>query len=160
LKFKGAFMMELCKRNPSIKGVIVDLPQVLEKTKELLAKQGVDNIELSAADFLGDPLPQGDLYILGRILHDWDEEKVRFLVKKVYDSLPKGGALLIAEMLLDNDKRGPLRTQLQSLNMLVQTDGRERSFEEYESILIKAGFNTVTANRTGTYLDAILALKE
>lgn len=71
---------------------------------------------------------------------------------------PSGGAVLIAEMLLDDDGTGPAPALLQSLNMLVQTHGRERTNAEYQALLAAAGFNASAARfvRTGSYLDAIL----
>ena len=67
------------------------------------------------------------MYSLGRILHDWPEDRIRLLLSKIYAALPAGGALLIAEKLLDEDKSGPTPAQMQSLNMLVCTEGRERT---------------------------------
>lgn len=111
-------------------------------------------------DFFRDELPaDADLFILGRILHDWNEEKGRILLKKIYSALPPNGALLIAEMLLNDDKTGPTLATLQSLNMLVQTDGRERSLEEYSKMLDEVGFSKIQSQRTGEYLDAILCFK-
>ncbi len=71
-----------------------------------------------AGDFFVDVLPEGDLYSLGRILHDWTESKILLLLKRIHDRLPSGGALLIAEKLLEPDKSGPLWAQMQNLNML------------------------------------------
>ena len=74
-------------------------------------------------------------------------------------ALPDGGALLIAEKLLDDDKQGPLPATLQSLNMLICTEGRERSLPEYRELLVTAGFSSVEGRRTGSAVDAILAVK-
>ena len=65
----------------------------------------------------------------------------------------------IAEALLDDDQTGPRPALLQSLNMLTCTEGRERSFPEYQALLTAAGFTKITAHRTGAPLDAILARK-
>ena len=70
-----------------------------------------------------------------------------------------GGGLLIAERLLHDDGVGPVGANLQSLNMLVVTEGRERSFAEYETILRAAGFTDVQSSTTGTALDAVFARK-
>ncbi len=105
------------------------------------------------------PVSSADLYALGRILHDWSEAKVRELVGKIYDALPPGGGLLIAEKLLAPDKTGPLSALMQSLNMLVCTEGKERTLAEYEALLQEAGFGEVQGRQTGQPLDAILAVK-
>jgi acetylserotonin N-methyltransferase len=73
--------------------------------------------------------------------------------------LPPGGALLIAEKLLYEDGVGPLAANMQSLNMLVVTEGRERSLGQFARLLREAGFADVEGKRTGVVLDAILAVK-
>ena len=55
-----------------------------------------DRIRIEAGDFFVDPLPEGDLFALGRILYDWTEEKILKLLSKIHERLPAGGALLIA----------------------------------------------------------------
>ena len=112
-----------------------------------------DTIE---GDFFVDPLPPADLYALGRILHDWAEPKIRTLLDKIYAALPEGGGLLIAEKLLTEDG---VSAHMQSLNMLICTEGRERTAEEYASLLKAAGFRSVESRVTGTPLDATLAIK-
>jgi acetylserotonin N-methyltransferase len=109
-----------------------------------------------AGDFFVDPLPAADLYSLGRILHDWSEEKIARLIAKIYAALPLGGGLLIAEKLLQPDY---VSGHMQSLNMLIVTEGRERSAVEYEALLRAAGFSKVDSRRTGAPVDAILAIK-
>ncbi len=115
--------------------------------------------QVTPGDFFADPLPPADLYGLGRILHDWNEEKIHRLLVKIRAALPANGALLVGEKLLDDDKLGPVPGQMQSLNMLVCTEGRERSLPEYRALLEAAGFRSVEGRRTGTPLDAILAVK-
>jgi acetylserotonin N-methyltransferase len=116
-------------------------------------------VELMGGDFFRDPLPPADLYGLGRILHDWSEEKIRVLLRKIYEALPPGGGLLIAEILLNDEKTGPINAHMQSLNMLVCTEGRERSLKEYADLLQPVGFQAPSGRHTGTPLDAILTLK-
>jgi acetylserotonin N-methyltransferase len=66
---------------------------------------------------------------------------------------------VIAEKLLDDDKSGPRWAQMQSLNMLVCTEGKERTLAEYEALLKRAGFAEVVGCRTASPIDVILALK-
>ncbi len=118
-----------------------------------------DRIELVGGDFFKDELPEGDLIAVGRILHDWSESKIEKLLARIYERLPMGGALLIAEKLLDEDKRGPRWAQMQSLNMLTCTEGKERTLGEYEVLLKRAGFKDVSGCRTNSPLDATLGMK-
>jgi acetylserotonin N-methyltransferase len=133
------------ERYPQIQARVFDLPEV--------AKLYPDTI---AGDFFADPLPDADLYSLGRILHDWSDEKIHRLLAKIHTALPAGGGLLIAEKLLRPDY---IAAHMQSLNMLIGTEGRERSAAEYEALLRAAGFSKVESRATGSYLDAMLATK-
>ena len=117
-------------------------------------------LDLIEGDFFTDPLPEADLFALGRILHDWSEDKIRTLLRKVWERLPSGGALLIAEKLLNDNKAGPLPALLQSLSMLVCTEGKERTLAEYTALLRGAGFTQIEGKVTSAPLDAILAVKE
>ncbi|KAG2454839.1 hypothetical protein HYH02_000671 [Chlamydomonas schloesseri] len=115
-----------------------------------------------AADFFteSDKLPQQvDLVVLSRILHDWDAPRCAQLLALAHGLLRPGGAVLLAEMLLQPDRLGPPAALLQDLNMLCQTHGRERSLAEYGELLGSAGFVEVRGRVTGTYLDAVLAHK-
>jgi acetylserotonin N-methyltransferase len=141
-------------RYPNLAAAVFDLPRVAAAVREFTDRAGV---EVIAGDFFSDPLPAADLYALGQILHDWTEDKIRRLLARIFEALPAGGALLIAERLLDEDKRGPLSTHMQSLNMLVCTEGRERTAAEYEALLRDAGFARVESVHTGTPRDAVLA---
>src|SRR5207245_8545492 len=84
---------------------------------------------------------------------------IRTLLRKIYQRLPAGGALLIAEKLLADDKTGPMLALMQSLNMVVCTEGKERTVREYELLLKQAGFGEVQGRQTTGPLDAVLATK-
>jgi acetylserotonin N-methyltransferase len=156
----GHLAVAACERYPSLRAVVFDLPQTVPMAREMIASSAAaTRVRVEAGDFFTDPLPEADLYALGRILHDWSEDKIQVLLRKVHDRLPAGGALLVAEKLLDDDHNGPLPAQLQSLNMLLVTEGKERSPSEYESQLRRAGFAEVQSRRTGAPLDAVLATK-
>jgi acetylserotonin O-methyltransferase len=140
---------------PNLSVALMELPPVIEFARHLTGTR----VELIVGDFFKDPLPPADLYALSRILHDWGEEKIRKLLSRIHAALPSGGGLLVAEMLLDDDKLGPVDAHLQSLNMLVCTEGRERSLAEYQGLLQSCGFAHVQGRRTGAPLDAVLAIK-
>jgi acetylserotonin O-methyltransferase len=156
----GHLAMAACERYPDLRGAVFDLAPVVAFAREQIGQSPVaDRIELIAGDFFADPLPPADLYAVGRILHDWSEEKIRCLLSTVFDALPAGGGLLIAEKILAADKSGPTAAHMQSLNMLVCTEGKERTLEEYRALLHGAGFKDVRAQLTGAPLDAVLAIK-
>jgi acetylserotonin N-methyltransferase len=156
----GHLAVAACQRYPSLRAVVLDLPEAVGLAREMIAATPVaDRVEVQAGDFFVDPLPDADLYAVGRILHDWSEDKILALLAKVYDRLPAGGGLLIAEKLLDDDRTGPSWAVMQSLNMLLVTEGKERTFAEYEALLRRVGFAEVQGRRTSAPLDAVLALK-
>ncbi len=156
----GHLAVAACERYPNMRAAVFDLPVVIQIAREEVAKTSVAaRVELIPGDFFHDALPEADLFAVSRILHDWSEEKIHTLLAKIYARLPSGGALLIAEKLLQEDKTGPMWANMQSLNMLVCTEGRERNLLEYEALLRAAGFSTVEGHSTGAPLDAVLAVK-
>jgi hypothetical protein len=179
----------LIRRVPAPSPPVFDLPVVLETSGSFIRDHATSSrITLARGDFFqAGSLPQGDLVVLSRILHDWDDAKSAQILRNVFGALPSGGACLIFDMLLDDDPaRGPLRAQLQSLSMLCQvgvlsvraaggggkpgaecflgwgsqTEGKERTEAQFRELLGGAGFGRVEVARTGSYLDAILAVKE
>lgn len=156
----GHLALEASKRYPKLRATVFDLPPVVAFARSFLSQTPEGKkVELVAGDFFNDPLPEADLFALGRILHDWSLDKIRVLLKKICNRLPSGGGLLIAERLLNADKTGPLRGQLQALNMLVCTEGKERNASEYKTLLLEAGFKDVQSRETGSVVDATLAVK-
>ena len=156
----GHLPLAACRRYRDLTATVLDLPGAIPLAKEIIAATEVaSRINFVVGDFFTDPLPAADLYYLGRILHDWSSEKMDVLLKKIFIALPSGGALMIGEKLLNETKDGPRWAQLQDINMLIVTEGRERSLSEYESLLKKIGFGDVTACRTAAPLDVILAVK-
>jgi hypothetical protein len=77
------------------------------------------------------------------ILHDWDEAKNRALLSRSFEALPDGGAVVISELLVNDEKTGPAPAALMSLNMLIETEGRNYTPSEYSAWLEEAGFRRV-----------------
>jgi len=156
----GHLVIAACQRYPQLRGIVFDLPDVMPLAKEIVdASPVADRIELCPGDFFTDPLPPADLYALGRIIHDWSEEKIEQLLSRVFAALPVGGGLLIAEKILAEDGSGPRWAQMQNLNMLTCTEGKERTLTQYETLLRKIGFRSVAGRTTSAPLDALLAMK-
>jgi acetylserotonin O-methyltransferase len=157
----GHLAIAACRQYPRLAALVFDLAPVAALARENIARTGLaDRVSALDGDFFADELPPADLYSVGRILHDWDDQKAAILLRAVVHRLPPGGGLLIAEKLLNEDGVGPLAANMQSLNMLVVAEGRERSLSQFERLLRAAGFDRVEGKRTGLALDAILALKK
>ena len=156
----GHLAIAACECYPQLSGLVFDLPEAVDLAREVVAASPVaGRMEVVAGNFFADPLPHGDVFALGRILHDWPEDKIAALLARIYSALPDGGALLVAEKLLLDDASGPSWAQMQDLNMLTCAEGRERTLAEYEALLREAGFDEVSGCRTSAPLDAILAVK-
>jgi acetylserotonin N-methyltransferase len=156
----GHLVIAACERYPHLRGVVFDLPETGPLAREIVgASTAAARIEIAAGDFFADPLPEGDIYSLGRILHDWTESKCLLLLRRIHERLRSGGAVLIAEKLLDEDKGGPRWALMQNLGMLLYTEGKERTLSEYKSLLNQVGFVDVQGVTTASPLDAVLAVK-
>jgi precorrin-6B methylase 2 len=146
----GAYDIELCRRYPHLRATVFDLPQVCEIASKKIAGAGYeDRIGVTAGDFLIDPeLPAGhDVVLLSMIMHDWTPEQDLAILRKCFAALPPGGRIVISELLVNDEKTGPPAAALMSLNMLVETVGRNYTAAEYEQWLHATGFVDVQTVR-------------
>ncbi|XP_069731578.1 acetylserotonin O-methyltransferase isoform X2 [Phaenicophaeus curvirostris] len=146
----GALAQECVSLYPKSTVTIYDLPKVVQVAKERFIPPEEHRITFHE---------EAELYILSKILHDWDDDKCGQLLSKVYKACKPGGGVLLVESLLNEDKSGPLETQLYSMNMLVQTKGKERTAVEYSRLLEAAGFGDIQVKKTGKLYDAVLGRK-
>jgi predicted O-methyltransferase YrrM len=138
----GAFAIELCRRYPSLRATVFDLPHVIDIAADNIADAELrDRIAVHGGDFFADALPPGhDVHLYSMIMHDWNEEHDRLLLRKSFDALPSGGIVIVSELMVDDDKTGPPAAALMSLNMLIETEGRNYTASEYTAWLDDAGF--------------------
>ncbi|KAK7154654.1 hypothetical protein R3I94_007853 [Phoxinus phoxinus] len=155
----GALAKQCVSVYPESTVTIFDLPKVVRTSQQHFMPDQDQRISFYEGDFFKDALPPADLYILARILHDWTDQRSVELLVKIHQSCRAGGAVLLVEALLHEDNSGPLTAQLYSLNMLVQTEGRERKGSDYTRLLTAAGFSRVQIHNTGKIYDAVLACK-
>ncbi|KAL2081336.1 hypothetical protein ACEWY4_023189 [Coilia grayii] len=153
----GAMAYEFTQVYPNMSITVFDLPQVITMNSRFQAKEPNDRVTFVAGDFFKDPLPKAELYILARILHDWSLEKVHQLLDKLSKECSPGSGVLVCEILLGEDRRGPSRAFLQSLSM---TEGAQRSASQYTLLLGQHGFTQTHVKHTNNLLDAMLFLKE
>ncbi|NXK89073.1 ASML protein, partial [Formicarius rufipectus] len=154
----GALACELVQIYPNLKVTVFDLPEVIANTSSFQPSgQHTQRVTFVSGDFFKDSLPEADLYILSRVLHDWPDEKIHVLLSKISALCRPGNALLVAETVLDEQKTHPSRAVLQSLSM---TEGKQRSGYEYKELLEKYRFTDVQIKITGNLLDAVLCYKK
>jgi hypothetical protein len=121
---QGGLLVQLCLAHPHLRGNNFDLPVVGPIFEEYVAANGLDDrLGFLSGNFFDDPLPTADVITMGHILHDWDLNQKHMLIEKAYHALPKGGALIVFEALIDDDRRQNAVGLLMSLNMLIETPG-------------------------------------
>ena len=121
---QGGCTAQIALAHAHLTGGCFDLPPVGPIFTDYAKAMGVANrLKFHPGDFFKDALPQADVLVMGHILHDWDLAQKKTLLKKAYDALPKGGALIVYEALIDDDRRENAFGLLMSLNMLIETPG-------------------------------------
>lgn len=142
----AAIDIELCTAFPRLQATVFDLPRVVEFAAGKVEAAGLgDRIDTVVGDlFAGDPYPGGyDIVLLSLILHGFTEEADRTILGKCFEALPSGGTLLLSELLVNDEKTGPVPAALMSLTMLVEDEGRSYTAAEYTDWLTDAGFTDV-----------------
>ncbi|XP_042311972.1 acetylserotonin O-methyltransferase-like [Sceloporus undulatus] len=142
---------------PNSKVTIFDLPEVVERAKNLVSSEE-QRITFQGGNFFNDPFPEADLYILARVLHDWDDEKCLTLLTKLHKACKPGGGVLIVETVLNEDRSGPIEAHIYSMRMLLYTEGKERTLSEYSGLLGAAGFNEIQFKKR-KFLDVVFGRK-
>ena len=138
----GLLAIEVAKRHPHMRCVSFDLPVVEPIAARSIAAAGLtDRVSTASGDFFQDPLPKADVITMGMILHDWNLEKKKRLIRAAYDALPPGGAFIAIEALIDDARRENLFGLLMSLNMLIEFgDAFDYSGADFQSWCAEAGF--------------------
>jgi hypothetical protein len=121
---QGMVPVTLARAHPHLTGGGFDLAQVKPVFEEFVARQGFsDRLKFHAGDFFQDSLPKAEVVIMGHILHDWDLTQKRILLAKVHEAIPKGGAVIVYDAIIDDGRRENAFGLLMSLNMLIETPG-------------------------------------
>jgi hypothetical protein len=121
---QGDLAVQVALAHPHLSGLGFDLAVVRPIFEAYAAQQGVaGRLEFAPGDFFAEPLPKADVVMMGHILHDWDLHQKKALIRKAYDALPAGGALIVYESIIDDDRSQNAFGLLMSLNMLIETPG-------------------------------------
>jgi len=121
---QGDFAVQVALAHPHLTGLGFDLPPVGPVFDAYAAKTGVaDRLSFVAGDFFAQDLPRADVVVMGHILHNWPLEQRRELIRKAYAALPAGGALVVYEAMIDDDRSQNAFALMMSLNMLIETRG-------------------------------------
>ena len=153
--------IHIAKNNNHIKCISFDLPPVGPIAKENVESMGLSNrIEVCSGDFFMDELPSADVITMGNILHDWGRDDKLMLIKKAYNALPKGGALIVIENIIDDERNKNAFGLMMSLNMAIETEqGFDFTASDFNQWAKEAGFSrTYVMPLTGPS-SAVIAIK-
>ena len=121
---QGDLIAQIALANPHISGTGFDLPEVAPIFEDYIAENNLSGrVKFSAGSFFDSPIPKADVVTMGHILHDWDLDTKKMLIRKAYEALPAGGAFVVYEAIIDDDRRKNVFGLLMSLNMLIETRG-------------------------------------
>ena len=121
---QGDLIVQIALKNPHIAGTGFDLPEVAPIFEEYVEDNGLaSRVKFKPGSFFTDPLPKADVILMGHILHDWDLDEKRMLIRKAYEALPTGGAFIAYDAIIDDDRQKNTFGLLMSLNMLIETPG-------------------------------------
>ncbi len=138
----GLLSIEVARRHAHVTCTSFDLPQVEPIAQKAIAAAGLSaRVRTAAGDFFADPLPAADVITMGMILHDWNLEKKKHLIRSAFAALPPGGALVAIEALIDDRRRENVFGLLMSLNMLIEFgDAFDYSGADFRAWCTEAGF--------------------
>ena len=139
----GQLACMVAAAHPHMRCISADLAPVERIAKRHIERAGLsDRVQTAVIDFFAHPLPKADVITMGMILHDWNLEKKKHLIKLAYDALPPGGAFIVVEALIDDARRENAFGLLMSLNMLIEFgDAFDYTGADFEAWCREAGFS-------------------
>lgn len=157
----GQLACAVAERHPHMDLASYDLPVVQPIAERRIAAAGLGHrVGAGAIDFFADEFPQADVITMGMIPHDWNLERKKQLISKAYAALPKGGAFVAIENLIDDDRRENAFGLLMSLNMLIEFgDAFDFTGADFESWCLEAGFERVEIMHLAGPASAAIAYK-
>lgn len=158
----GALAVQVARDNPHMTCLTADLPAVRPIAEEYITAAGLgDRVKAVTLDFFNDDaFPKADVITMGNILHDWGLRDKKMLIKKAYDALPKGGAFVVMENIIDNERSSNVAGLLMSLNMLIETgEGFDYTFRDFEEWVTEAGFSKAKIQELAGPTSAAIAIK-
>ena len=139
---EGGLPVQVALAHPHLSGIGFDLPALRPLFESYVARFDLrDRLRFQPGDFFADPLPEVDVLVMGHILHDWSLDQKRMLLEKARAVLPEGGALIVFDAVIDDERRRNAFGLLMSLNMLIETpEGFDYTGADCQEWMRDAGF--------------------
>ncbi|HXK61044.1 MAG TPA: methyltransferase, partial [Acidobacteriota bacterium] len=139
---QGDLAVQIANVHPHLTGIGFDLPEIEPIFEEYAIQNGLARrLKFVAGDFFGEPLPSADVVLYGHILHDWNLDEKKELIRKAYQAVPDGGAIVVYDSIIDDDRRQNAFGLLMSLNMLIETqDGFDYTGADCQAWMKEIGF--------------------
>ena len=156
----GRLLTAILEANPAIKGILFDMPHVIEGAREnVAATSAADRVEFASGDFFASVPAGGDAYIMKHIIHDWDDERALTILRNIKQAMNPGGRVLLVESVIADGNAQDFG-KLMDIEMLVSPGGKERTAAEYEELFARAGFRMtriVPTNSAYSVIEAVAA---
>ena len=157
---RGSLLASILNTNITMKGVLFDLPHVIEAARQLIEAEGLlERCKLVGGNFLESVPSGGDAYLLKHIIHDWGDEQAIAILKNCHHAMPEQGKLLVVEMVIPSGNE-PFFGKLLDLQVLVNYQGGcERTEAEYQALFETAGFSLTKIVPTASPLSVIEGIR-
>jgi len=121
---QGDLAVQIVLANPHLRGIGFDLPEVAPVFEDYVGAVGAaERLTFAPGDFFEQGFPRADVVLMGHILHDWDLPTKQMLIRKAFEAVPVGGALVVYEAIIDDGRAKNAFGLMMSLNMLIETPG-------------------------------------
>ena len=155
----GSFIISALRANPRMKGVLFDLPHVAEQARKRIADEGLaERCEVIGGDSVASVPEGGTLYILSKVIHDWDDDRAIAILKSCHRAMKDKAKLLLVEIILPSHVEQSVALQrafMLDVHMMATTGGRERTEAEYRTLVEAAGFEMLKIIPTQSELSVI-----
>jgi len=157
----GDLSAQVAMNNDHMNCISFDLPPVQPVATENISKMGLSNrVTTQAGNFFEDELPKADVITMGNVLHDWGTDDKKMLMKKAYNALPEGGALVVIESIIDDERNKNGFGLMMSLNMLIETkEGFDFTGRDFNGWAKDIGFKETHAMPLTGPSSAVIAIK-
>ncbi len=149
---RGHLLRAVLGSAPTVKGVLFDLPHVIEEAAGIASER----LTLQSGDFFKDALPVCDAYLVMEIIHDWADKEAVAILKAIRQAAPSHAKLLLLETMIPTDP-GPDWSKMLDIHMLTWVGGWQRTRQEYETLFDSAGFSFTREIHTGADISIIEA---